>query len=86
MITLVKVNGTMQTIEQQGQPDPEYLRKLIDGYLAQVPCRLKDTQIFCDEDAQMKRLPINHKISKIVGMVIAGDCVALSGKNKIKWG
>lgn len=82
MVEVIKATGETELLLKRVTPDE--VRRLIGGWLELAPHTPEDVQIWCDEEGRLKNKPINQVASLMVGYVLRGDVVKLTGDDLMK--
>jgi hypothetical protein len=74
---VLKVDGTREDLDHQ--PTLTEAQKAVGGYIEPLPCKVKGTIVYGNEDGRPTGLPVNQQASRLLGYPVVGDVMVLEG-------
>ena len=74
-MTILKADGTTETVTFKGEPNLETIQKAVGGYFEYIrlPAGNGHKKMVANEEGRMLGLPYNAKASELAGQPIVGD-------------
>jgi len=83
MATLYKTDGTKVTVKGTGKRGAltlEQMQEAVGGFVEVVAIPYKAIRVLVNEEGRFKGLPLNEKVSAMVGVLVVGDALVADAK------